>query len=106
MAEKKSSVKPQGRVQWLDEKTDAPQLHEAASKLSTFLDAIADGRIDHDELKAQEARVTALMKQVEPQLADDLHGEVTQLLLELTAYNIMHTVHDLAASRPKTKFRG
>jgi len=24
----------------------------------------------------------------------------------LTAYNIMHTLHELVAARPKTKFRG
>jgi hypothetical protein len=95
-----------GRVHWLDEKTDAPQIQEYASKLSTFLEAIADGVIDDRELKDQEARLVALMKTVEPQLSDALHGEVTQLLCELTAYNIMHTVHDLARSRPKTRFRG
>ena len=46
------------------------------------------------------------MKKVEPKLDDDLHEEVTELLCELTAYNIMHTVSEIAEARPKTKFRG
>jgi len=43
---------------------------------------------------------------VEPELNDHLHEDVTHLLCELTAYNIMHTLHELLAARPKTKFRG
>ena len=67
---------------------------------------MADGKIDASELKDQEARVVALMKTVEPELSDELHEQVTHLLCELSAYNIMHTLHELMAARPKTKFRG
>ncbi len=35
-----------------------------------------------------------------------LHEQVTHLLCELSAYNIMHTIHDLVKEQPKTKFRG
>ncbi len=35
------------------------------------------------------------MKKVEPELAPELHEEVTKLLCELTAYNIMHTIHGI-----------
>ena len=57
---------------------------------------MADGKIDAEELKAQEARrVAALMKTVEPELDDKLHEQVTHLLCELSAYNIMHTLHQL-----------
>ena len=37
----------------------------------TFLDAMADGKIDASELKAQEDRVVALMKTIEPELSDE-----------------------------------
>ena len=67
---------------------------------------MADGRIEPKELKAQEARVVALMKSVEPKLDGALHEEVTNLLCELSAYNIMKTIHSLVESAPKTKFRG
>ncbi len=94
------------RTDWLDETTEAPLIGEDAARLGTFSEAMADGRIDPQELKAQEARVTALMKSVEPKLDDALHEEVTHLLCELSAYNIMHTMHQLMESAPRTKFRG
>ena len=94
------------RTGWLDEKTEAPMIGQYAERLGTFMEAMADGRIEPKELKDQEARVTALMRSVEPKLDDALHEQVTQLLCELTAYNIMHTLHGLMESAPKTKFRG
>src|SRR4051794_2849427 len=96
----------QGRTHWLDESTDAPLIHEYANRLSGFLEAMADGKIETHELKQQEARLVALMKKVEPELNDSLHEDVTRLLCELSAYNIMHTLHELVAAQPKTKFRG
>ena len=100
----KGEAKP-GRMSWLDDKS-TPQIHAYTERLGTFLEAMADGQVDKKELKDQEERLIALLKKVEPELSDDLHEEVTKLLCELTAYNIMHTVHDLANARPKTKFRG
>jgi alpha-D-ribose 1-methylphosphonate 5-triphosphate diphosphatase PhnM len=94
------------RTHWLDEKTDTPLIDDYVQRLSTFMDAMADGKIDASELKSQEARLTALMKTVEPALDDKLHEQVTHLLCELSAYNIMHTIHQLMESKPKTKFRG
>ena len=47
-----------------------------------------------------------LLKKVEPKLDDDLHHDVTELLCELTAYNIMHTVSGIAEATPKTQFQG
>lgn len=95
-----------GRTHWLDEKTNAPLIDGYVQKLGSFLDAMADGRIDASELKTQEDRVVALMKTIEPELSDGLHEQVTHLLCELSAYNIMHTVHQFVGTRPKTKFRG
>jgi len=48
----------------------------------------------------------ALMKEVEPLLSPEAHEKVTQLLCEVTAYDLMNTLHMAHASRPKTKFRG
>ena len=95
-----------GRAHWLDEKTDTPLIDEYVQKLGSFLEAMADGRIDASELKTQEDRLVALMKTIEPELSDELHEQVTHLLCELSAYNIMHTVHQFVETRPKTKFRG
>ena len=98
--------KSKTRTDWLDDKTDAPLIGQYAERLGTFLEAMADGRIETRELKAQEERVATLMKSVEPKLDDALHDEVTRLLCELSAYNIMHTIHKLMESAPKTRFRG
>jgi hypothetical protein len=105
MASNDAKKATRDRMSWLDD-TSAPQIHAQAEKLGTFLEAMADGRVDDRELKQQEERLVALMKKVEPALGDELHADVTQLLCELTAYNIMHTVHNLAGARPRARFRG
>jgi hypothetical protein len=102
----KAAAKPHVRTPWLDDESEAPLVHQYAEKLTTFIDAMADGKIDKNELKDQEARVVALMRTIEPALDPNLHEEVTRLLCELTAYNIMHTIHGILEAPPKTKFRG
>ena len=98
--------KEQGRTHWLDEATDTPLIQEYAHRLTGFMDAMADGKIETHELQEQEARLVEVMKRVEPELSDKLHADVTRLLCELSAYNIMHTLYELAGARPKTRFRG
>ncbi|MDG3006340.1 hypothetical protein [Paludisphaera mucosa] len=94
------------RTPWLDDEGEAPLVHEYAEKLGGFMSAMADGKIEKHELEHQEERVVALMKKIEPELDPALHEQVTRLLCELTAYNIMHTLHGLLEAAPKTKFRG
>jgi len=103
---KQKNKKGDGRTDWLDESSETPLIGQYVERLGSFLDAMADGRIEPHELKAQQDRVTALMKAVEPKLDDALHEEVTHLLCELSAYNIMHTLHQLVEAQPKTRFRG
>ncbi len=106
MSKAKKDSKKTNRTHWLDEQTNTPLIDEHVKKLGSFLEAMADGKIEASELKTQENRVAALMKTIEPELSDDLHEQVTHLLCELSAYNIMRTIHQLVESRPKTKFRG
>lgn len=94
------------RQSWLDESSGAPIIDQYARQLVSFMNAMADGRVDETELKDQEARVAALMKEIEPKLDDALHVKVTQLLCELTAYDIMQMLHTMNASRPKSRFVG
>ncbi len=93
-------------VRWFDEKTLTPLIADYAGRLDSYITAAADGTIDAAELTAQEHRVVALMKEVEPQLDPKLHEKVTELLCELTAYDIMHAIHVMQAARPKVAFRG
>lgn len=96
------------RASWLDERADAPVLDRAARQLEHFVAALADGVVDEGEVTAQERRLVKLMKELEPRLSDALHADVTRLLVELTAYDIMRILHELHAARPKgsTVFRG
>ena len=50
--------------------------------------------------------MTSLMKEVEPHLDDALHAKVTQLLCELTAYDLMQMLHEMQKSRRQTVFHG
>lgn len=94
------------RQSWLDDKAQTPLIDERVQKLNTFVAAMADGHIDDAELRDQEQRLVAAMKSVEPALNDAQHAEVTKLLCELTAYNIMQTLNSLQSARPKAVFHG
>jgi hypothetical protein len=95
----------ENRTSWLDEEGGVG-LEESARKLGSFLEAMADGVISDDEVAAQERRVVELMKSIEPKLDDELHEEVTRLLVELTAYDIMKLLGTMQAASVKTKFKG
>lgn len=101
---KKSQTKKKRRS-WLDEK-NMPKIDGYAKKAKSFLAAAADGVIDDGELAAQEKRLVQLMKEVEPRLDDDLHEKVTELLCELTVYDLMHIMHAMYQNKPQTVFRG
>lgn len=91
------------RQSWLDDATQTPLIDEYTQKLTTFIQAMADGKIDANELTEQERRLVELMKQIEPRLDDAMHGQITQLLCELTAYNVMQALFSLQDARPKTE---
>jgi hypothetical protein len=98
--------KETGRQSWLDEKSQTPLIDQYARQLDSFLTTMADGKVDPSEMKAQETRLVQLMKEVEPKLDDALHAQVTQLLCELTAYDLMQTLVMMQEARPKSQFRG
>ncbi|HMF95300.1 MAG TPA: hypothetical protein VKE96_13430, partial [Vicinamibacterales bacterium] len=87
------------RTSWFDDKAEHPLIQEQLEKLDSFTSAMADGVITKQELATQEQRLLTAMKQVERQLGDELHEDVTKLLVELTAYNVMRLLHELHAER-------
>ena len=87
------------RTSWFDDKHEHPIFQEHLSKLESFTSALADGMVTKQELAGQEQRLLAAMKTVEPNLSDEQHAKVTELLVELTAYNIMRLLHELQAER-------
>jgi hypothetical protein len=110
MAKKKAAdtkpAKVATRTSWFDESSQTPLIDSYAQQLDSFLTTVADGKVDKAEIKAQEARLVKLMKEIEPQLNDELHEKITRLLCELAAYDLMHMMHLMQEARPKTKFRG
>jgi hypothetical protein len=94
------------KASWLDAESHQPVIERYARRLGPFVEAMADGQIDEREVQAQEKRLVKLMKDVEPTLSPALHEKVTQLLYELTAYNLMHILHEMEQARPKSTFQG
>ena len=94
------------RTSWFDEKAEHLVVHEQVSKLESFTSALADGVITKQELAKQEARLVAALKTLEPQLNDAQHDQVTRVLVELSAYNVMRLLHELQAERAKIAFAG
>ena len=92
------------KTSWFDERAQHPTLHERVEKLESFTTAMADGVVDRKELDGQEQRLTAAMKRLEPLLTDDLHEQVTSVMIELTAYNVMRLLHELQTERARTAF--
>lgn len=106
MATKKAGAKATGKSAWFDEEANASLISQESQRLESFVDAMADGKITDEELKAQERRVVALLMEIEPQLEPELHARVTELLCELTAYDVMQMLNTMQHARPMSTFRG
>jgi aldehyde:ferredoxin oxidoreductase len=86
------------RANWLND-DHTPDLDAHVSQLEHFAASLADGVVDSAELAKQEQNLAAAMRAVESTLSDEQHAKVTTLLAELTAYNVMQVLHDMAAAR-------
>jgi len=78
-----------GRASWFSEEGDALFFQRYVDRMESWQQAMEDGRVTPEEVKAQAERVAALMREIEPQLDDALHEQVTRLLLELAVLNAM-----------------
>lgn len=94
------------RMSWLDAEARTPIIDLYAQQLDSFISAIADGKVDENELQSQEARLVQLMQEIEPQLDDATHEKITRLLCELTAYDIMQVLHTMQQAQPHATFQG
>ena len=94
------------RTNWFDDKAEHPVIQERVQKLESFTNALADGVVSRQELDAQESRLTAAMKALEGDLSDEAHAQVTTVLVELSAYNVMRTLHELQSHRARMAFGG
>ena len=92
------------RTSWFDEKAEHEAIQDRATKLESFTSALADGVVSKQELSGQEQRLVGAMKKLEAELSDELHKKVTDVLVELTAYNVMRLLHELQAERARLAF--
>jgi hypothetical protein len=92
------------RTSWFDENAGYDAIQERASKLESFTSALADGEVSKNEVAGQEQRLLTAMRALEPALDDEQHAKVTAVLVELTAYNVMRTLHELQAERARLAF--
>ncbi len=92
------------RANWIND-DNHPDLDAHIGQLEHFVSSIADGLVDKDELAKQEANLTAAMKAAEASLNDEQHALVTKLLVELTAYNVMSALHEMAASQVRSAIK-
>ena len=93
------------RTSWFDDKAEHPLIHEQIERLESFTSALADGHVSKQELGGQEQRLVAAMKALEPDLSDALHAQVTTVLVELSAYNVMRLLHELRAEQTRLAFK-
>jgi len=92
------------RASWFDDKAEHPVIQERLMKLAFFTSALEDGVVSKQELDGQEQRLVAAMKKVEGELSDDQHSNVTRMLIEMTAYNVMRLLHELQVERTRMAF--
>src|SRR5262245_10195268 len=92
------------RVSWFDDQAEHPVVLDRVHQLESFTSAMADGVIENKELADQEQRLVSAMKRLEPGLSDQAHADVTAVLVELTAYNVMRLLHELQAERARLAF--
>ena len=94
------------RTSWFDDKAEHLVVHEQVTKLGSFTTALADGIVTKVELEKQEKHLVAALKTLEPLLNDAQHEQVTRVLIEMTAYNVMRLLHELQAERARIAFEG
>lgn len=99
--------KPVRRLSWLNASGSVPQIDAYARNMKSFIDAMADGKVDPHEVEAQERRLVAIMKKLEPKLDDATHAAVTELLCEMAVYDLMQVLQSMNAARQAhSTFRG
>ena len=87
------------RKSWMDDQGETTLIDDYARQSASFIDAMADGKIDPSEVEVQEAKVVALMKKIEPTLDDDQHAAITELLCEMSVYSVMQLLNTAYEAR-------
>ena len=68
------------------------QFDQYMTQMASWREAMADGKIEPDELLRQARRVEDLLRAFEPKLSDAQHEELTRIFLELTVFYGMQRI--------------
>ena len=82
------------RINWFDAESTQPVFSKYAERMESWQKAIEDGVITQAELNAQADKLAQLLKTLEPKLSDELHQEITNILLELAVFTSMQYYFD------------
>lgn len=89
---------------WFNEETSEVYSAQFFQRMESWQRAIADGRIDPEEIQAQGERVTDLLKRIESSVSDKAHAKLTETFSELSvlqgmqAYAIQQHIGENAPS--------
>ncbi|BAC92003.1 hypothetical protein [Gloeobacter violaceus] len=76
---------------WFNEETNEIYSVQFFQRMESWQRAIADGRIDQEEIQIQGERVTDLLKRLEPTLSDEAHAKLTQVFREMAVLQGMQS---------------
>jgi hypothetical protein len=86
------AVESPQRKPWFDETAGQLQLVTYFQRLGSWQQAVADGEVTADELKAQADRVITLLKTVQPLLTEEQKAQVTRIFYEMAVLQAMQTL--------------
>lgn len=83
------------RKGWFDPQSSELMFATYMEQMESWQEALADGKVDPEEVRQQGERVSTLLRALEPKLSDALHEEVTQVLFELAVFYGMQRLAEL-----------
>jgi hypothetical protein len=87
------------RIGWFDPQTNQLAFDGYAEHMQSWQDALADGKVEAEEIRQQAERVAELLKALEPKLSDDVHEELTRVFYEMAVLYGMERLADLTLER-------
>lgn len=79
------------RANWFSNGKQNHLFQQSVERMESWQNAIEDGVITDEELQEHLEYTSDLLRQLEPQLSDNLHALVTQILLEMAVLNAMQS---------------
>jgi len=79
------------RKHWFDDTSGQLHLVSYFQRMSSWQEAVADGKITSEEIRTQAERVIDLLKSVQSRLTDSQRAQLTRILYEMAVLQGMQT---------------